>query len=174
MSDSGQPKPHRPGDYTRKRGGKRTTWTPEVQAAFLLALRRHGSMTAAAGSVGVHEGLARYHRDHDEEFALECDNAIAALDEELMAVVKEHATKGVVVREIRNDAGEVVVRERKYSEKLLLAWLRRQESGSWRDRGSVDVNHTGAVQHQHTGRIEVEQLTPEQRHKARDFLASLN
>lgn len=155
-------------------GRQRAKWTDEVRAAFLLALKRSGSLNAAAGAVNVPESVVRYHRDNNPEFADEIQQSLAALNEELMNVVREHAVKGMVVRTIRNDHGEVVVQERRYSERLLLAWLKRQESGSWADRVQVDQTVKGKVEHEHHGRIEVEQLTPDQRRKARDFLASLN
>jgi hypothetical protein len=166
--DTPQPQPPTPA------GRQRAKWTEETRAAFLLALRRSGSVNAAAGAVNVPESVVRWHRNKEPEFAEECDQALAALNEELMGVVREHAVKGMVVRQIKNDAGEVVVQERRYSERLLLAWLKRQESGSWADRVQVDQKVTGKVEHEHSGRIEVEHLTPEQRRKAREFLATLN
>jgi len=147
-------------------------WNPEVRASFLLALQRSGSVNAAAAAVGIYESVVRYHRDHDEEFAAECKRAMDLLAEELMGVVREHAVRGVITKEVRNDTGAVVVRERRYSERLLLAWLRKQESGSWTERVAVDQKHSGTVEHKHSGRIEVEHYTPEQRRKAREFLAS--
>jgi hypothetical protein len=67
----------------------------------------------------------------------------------------------------------VVVQERKYSERLLLAYLRRMESGTWTERVAVDQTVAGTVKHEHSGRIEVEQLTPDQQRAARAFLATL-
>lgn len=153
--------------------GPRYVWTPEVQGAFLLALRRSGSMNAAAGAVGVHFSLVRYHRDRDPEFAAEIDVAKQAHEEELLNKLREWVTTGVVTKEFRDADGKVTMVERKVSERLLLAWLRRQESGTWHDKLAVDQTVSGTVKHEVSGRIEVEHMTPEQRRLARAFLASL-
>lgn len=132
-----------------------------------------GSAQAAAAAAGIPVSVARYHRDNDPEFAAEWAAALDRLDRTLMKQVRKMALDGIVTKEIRNDAGAVVVQERKYSERLLLAYLRRMESGTWTERVAVDNTHTGTVEHKHSGRIEVEQLTPDQQRAARAFLATL-
>lgn len=154
-------------------GPRNTTWTPQARAEFLEELSVLGSAKAAAAAAGVAESVARYHRDNDPEFAAEWAAALDRLDRTLMKQVRKMALDGIVTKEIRNDHGAVVVQERKYSERLLLAYLRRMESGTWTERVAVDQNVTGTVQHKHSGRIEVEQLTPEQQRAARAFLATL-
>lgn len=152
----------------------RTTWTPQVRAEFLEELSVLGSTASAAAAAGIAESVARYHRDTDPEFAEEWKAALARHDRSLMQQVRKMALDGVVVSVVKDADGRVVKEDRKFSERILVAYLRRMETGSWLDRVKVDNEHSGTVKHEHSGRIEVENLSPEQRRKARDFLASLN
>lgn len=154
-------------------GPKPWTFTPIARAEFLEELSVLGTAAAAAAAAGIPVSVARYHRDNDPEFAAEWQAALDRLDRTLMKQVRKMALDGIVTKEIRNDHGEVVVSERKYSERLLLAYLRRMESGKWAESVSVDTTHSGTVEHKHSGRIEVEKLTPEQSRAARAFLATL-
>lgn len=155
-------------------GAPRTTFTPLARAQYVEELAILGTYRSAAAAAGIPSSVADYHRANDEGFAAECADALDRHQRLLMQQVKKMALDGIVTREIRNDAGVVVVQEKRFSERLLLAYLKRMESGSWADRVQVDQKVTGKVEHEHSGRIEVEQLTPEQRRRARDFLAALN
>jgi len=152
----------------------RTAFTPMARAEFLEELAVLGSMRSAAAAAGIASSVIDYHKAGDPTFAEDIADALDRHDRLLMQQVKKMALDGIVVAEVRNDHGVVIRQERKYSERLLLAYLKRQESGSWADRVQVNQTVTGKVEHQHSGRIEVESLSPEQRRKARDFLASLN
>ena len=150
--------------------GTPTVFRDDVRAAFLLAYERSGSVNAAAASAGVSERVVRYHRDTDPEFRDEMAAALGRLDEEMMRQVKHLALEGVE-EPIFDKLGTQIGTKRRYSERVLLAWLKRLESGSWLDRQRVEV--AGTVQHEHSGRIEVADMTPEQRLAARRFLATL-
>jgi hypothetical protein len=153
-------------------GRNRTSFTPLARATFLEELAVLGTVNAAAAAAGVHSRIFYYHREHDPSFADEWDEALQRHDRLLMQQVRRMALDGIVTKTIRDADGNVQYEERKYSERLLLRYLERMERGSWQPSAAVET--TGKVQHEHSGRIEVENLTPDQRRKARDFLASLN
>lgn len=148
----------------------RTTFTAQARAEFLEELAVLGSANAAAAAAGISESVARYHRDADPDFAEECQRALDRHHRMLMQVVKKLGVDGVE-EPIFDRLGVEIGKKKRYSERMLLAWLARQETGSWAQRGTVKHEHTGEVKH--TGRIEVEQLTAEQQRHARRFLQSL-
>lgn len=162
-----QPPKVRPGRIA----GRPPTWTQQARAEFLEELGILGSASAAAAAAGIAVSVARYHRDTDPEFAAEWAAALDRVDRTLMRQVRKMALEGIVTKTVRDDHGNIQYEERKYSERLLLAYLRRMESGTWTER--VAVEQSGTVQHEHSGRIEVEKLTPEQRSRVRDLLESL-
>lgn len=146
--------------------------TPEVKAAYLIALERSGCYKAAAGSVGVTDNCARYWRNKDPQFKEDCDRARGVLRDQLMRQLKKLAIDGVT-EPIFNKHGEEVGQRRKFSERALLAWLRREETGSWAPTNQVTHKVEGTVEHKHTGRVEIDALTAEQRRAARAFLQTL-
>lgn len=153
--------------------GKPFTFTPLARAEFLEELSVLGVANAAAAAAGIPLTVAIYHRQNDPTFAAEWAAALDRHGRTLMQQVRKMALDGLVVKEVRDAHGNVVVQERKYSERILLAYLRRMETGSWAERVAVEQTVTGTVEHTHRGRIEVEQLTQEQRNAARRFLATL-
>lgn len=153
--------------------GKPFTFTPLARAEFLEELSVLGVANAAAAAAGIPLTVAIYHRQNDPTFAAEWASAIDRHGRTLMQQVRKMALDGLVTKEVRDAQGNVVVQERKYSERILLAYLRRMETGSWAERVAVEQTVTGTVEHKHSGRIVVEHLNQEQRNAARAFLATL-
>lgn len=148
----------------------RTKFTPAARARFLQELARLGSINAAAAAAGLLGSTARYHMGADPEFKEEVDAALERHERRLMEQVEKLALEGVrepIMDRQGNQVGERV----RYSERMLLAWLRRQEANTWLERAKVE--HSGHIRHEHSGRIEVEELTPEQQRRARLLLQSL-
>lgn len=144
-------------------------FTPEVRAAFLVALRRTGVITAAAAAVGIAVRTINYHRHKDSEFDDQVAEALGLLDEEMMDQVRKLAIDGVI-ETLYDKNGNEIGERRRYDSKLLLAWLRRQDTLSW----APQVHVSGAIAHDHSHRVEAERrLTPEQRRAARAFLNTL-
>ena len=150
--------------------GTNDKFDEETRGAFLLALERSGEYTAAAASVGVSYSCALDYRNRHPEFEEACKRARGRLIGELMASVRKMAIDGITVEEVVGADGKSRVLKKRFSERVLLKWLSRLER-KWGDK--VQVEQSGTVQHVHAGRIEVEQLTKEQRHAARRFLATL-
>jgi len=161
-------RPRKSGNPKGRPAGTDTTMTPEVRAAFLLALERTGAWKASCAAVGISYSTMKNCRDRDPEFADDCARALGRLEDQMMQQVKHLALEGVEEPIFDRNGNEIGTR-RKFSERVLLAWLRKQESGSWLDKGKVKVE--GSVEHQH--RVQVEDLTPKQRRMARDLLADI-
>lgn len=167
---------------TRKSSGKRgpgrprgvsDRFGPKQREQFLQAVAELGSYQAAAGRVGVSYQVALRYRKSHPEFDQQCMSAKLVTQAEVTSQLRRLALDGVV-EPIFDRGGVQIGERRRYSERLLLAWLRRLESGSWLDRGKVEHTVAGKVEHEHTGRVQVEHLTPEQQRAARDFLRKLD
>ena len=152
--------------------GQPDKFTDDVRAAYLQALEKLGTYSAAAAAVGICTATSINYRKKHPEFQRQCDGALGRLEGQLMETVRKLAVDGVQ-EPVYDKNGEQIGSKRKYSPQMLLAWLKRHETGSWAEQRRLQVEHSGEVQHKHSGRIEVEQLTAEQKQAARRFLATL-
>ena len=149
------------------------TFDAEKRGAFCLAMERTGEISAAAAAVNISRTTVYDAIKRDPEFAADVAKAKGRLLERLLGTAKTVAIEGIVEKFYDKD-GNVTREVRRYDTRVLLAWLKRL-APEWGDRVKVDqkVEHTGTVEHQHSGRIEVEKMTTEQRDAARAFLATL-
>lgn len=143
----------------------------EAKAAFVLAYERTGEKKAAAAAVGVSRVTVYTHLAKDSEFREECERARGRLYGLIVEKLKHLAIEGVEKTTYDKD-GNVVAVTRTYEPRLMLAWLKRLEREKWGDQVKVDQNVRGQIDVKET-RVRVEDLTPDQRRAARDFLSTL-
>lgn len=158
-----------------KRGRKPGTpdrFGPKTRERFLAALAELGSFRAACGRVDISYRVALLYRKAHPDFDQQCTDARMRTRSEVTSQLRRLVLDGVV-EPIFDRNGVQIGERRRYSEKLLLAWLRKLESGSWLERGRLEHKHSGSVQHEHSGRIQVEQMSAEQQRAARDFIRTL-
>ncbi len=148
---------------------KPAKFTADVRAAYVEALANLASHKAASAHVGVAYCTAWKWRNKLPEFKAECEDALGRAYGELLTVARKLAIEGLV-EETYDKHGEVVTRKRRYSERILLKMLARLDPTGWSDKVQVDSKATVEIQDQ---RIKVEKMTPVQRRKAREFLATL-
>lgn len=142
----------------------------ERKAAFVLAFERcGGEISAAAAAVKVSRVTVYTHLKNDPEFAEAVEQAEGRIDEMMMAQVKRLAIDGVEEPMFDKTGKQVGVR-RKYSERVLLAWLKRRNR-EWRDHLHVDKTVQGRVEHEH--RVTPRELPKEARNRVRDLLDTL-
>ena len=144
-----------------------TRFTDELRGAFLLALARLGEVPAAAASVGVSKRTAYRHMAEDPDFKEACQIAVGRLTEELLTIARQIAIEGVVVEITTDPKTGKVTEKRKHDARLLEKWLKRFLP-EWKDTVKVDHEVSGAIEHK--GRIDVANLSTEQKRLVRRLL----
>lgn len=147
---------------------RRIVWTESLRAQFLESLSVLGTIRAAAAEAGVPSRSVLALRKSDPTFAEEIQDALDQHELALMRQVKALALDGLVTSRAYNDSGDVIAEERKYSERILLAFIRRMESGTWAPQKQVEHTHTVR-----RPALSLDNLTPEQLRAARQLLATL-
>lgn len=125
-------------------GAPQTQFTSELKAAFVLAYERSGEKKAAAAAVGMTRQTIYNHLGSDPEFAADCERARGRLLETCIERLKHLAIDGVLKTTYDKD-GNVVAVTKIYSERMLLAWLKRLERDKWGDKVAVDQKITAHV-----------------------------
>lgn len=149
-------------------GPRWTLFDAERKAAFVLAYERSGEKKAAAAAVGVNRDTVYEHLAKDPEFKADCEAARGRLLETCIKRLKHLAIDGVTKTTYDKD-GVVVAVTKIYSERLLLAWLKRLERDKWGDKLRVDQKVSGIVEH----RTPITQVPREARNRLRDALDAL-
>ena len=116
-------------------------FTEERRAVFLAAIERHGETTAACAEAGVSRSCAYDTARKDPIFAAACEAAQGRLHARMMSRVEHLALDGVEKTTYDKDGNKVAV-TRVYSERLLLAWLKRQKREDWGDQMKVEKTVT--------------------------------
>ncbi len=147
-----------------------TKFTPTKQAAYVKALEQSGEVSPCAAAVGVSRQCIYDRMKVDPDFRDACEMAQGRLDAEIMATVKRLTVEGTVTETFGKN-GEVVSRKRVFSERILIAWLKRRDRAAWGDKVEVDQTLHGKVISEQ--RIRVEDMTPAQLTAARAFVATL-
>jgi len=142
----------------------------ERKAAFVLAYERTGEKKAAAAAVGVTRQTIYNHLETDPAFREACEAARGRLLESCIATLKKLAIDGVEKTTFDKDGNKVSV-TRVYSERMLLAWLKRLEREKWGDKVAVDQTVHATVRNTHE--ITPAQLDRVQRSRVRDLLDTL-
>lgn len=145
-------------------------FTPPKQALYLEALEQSGEVTAASSAAGVGRQCIYDRMKADPDFAALCEQAQSRLDARIMGTVQKLAIEGTTVYTYGKD-GQVATEKVVYSERILLAWLKRRNRAEWGDRVEVDQQVSGTVVHEQ--RIRVEDMSPEQLRAARAFVGTL-
>lgn len=114
----------------------RTIRTPEKEAAFLEALTKGLSITAAAKDAGVGRRTAYEWREEDEAFRQIWDDAVEAGTDVLEDEAKRRAADGV--DEPVFYKGDICGHVRKYSDTLIIFLLKARRD-KYRDSARVDV-----------------------------------
>ncbi len=107
---------------------------------YLDALKYSGAYISAAQAVGCNEKEIASYRRENPEFQALCDDVLALYGQEFIAEAKRRAVDGwenPVIGGRNKD--EVVAYERKYSDSLMLAFLKRVDPEGFKDRTSVKV-----------------------------------
>jgi hypothetical protein len=117
-----------PFDPVPSRTGRRDGWTEAVQRAFIAALARCGSVTAAARHVGKSASSAYRLLDRDgaESFAAAWDLAAEMGRDRIRDCVIDRATNGAWVPVTRR--GKIVRMEFRYFDRLAIAVLSGREA----------------------------------------------
>lgn len=125
-NDTPEPIPFDPVPLQRKR---RRGWTPDRQRAFIAALARCGSVSAAARQVGLsaRSAYALLEKEGAESFAEAWDTAVLMGVDATRANVIDRAMKGAWVPVVRR--GRIVAMKFRYFDNLAIAIL----SGRGRD-----------------------------------------
>lgn len=116
--------------------GKPHKLTPSNRATFLARVARTGQMAASAKAIGVTETTVGAARKRDPEFDAAVREALALYSDGLEAEAHRRAVEGVD-RDVYHN-GKKVGKEKRYSDTLLLAMLKRRIP-DYRER-AVDVN----------------------------------
>ena len=111
------------------------------RAVFLEVLEHTGEVTAAAARAGVSRSCAYNTAKTDPEFADACEAALGRLDEERLKVFRRLAIDGVTKTTYDKD-GNVVAVTKVFSERLLLAWIKRHKPVEWGDKVQIDQTVT--------------------------------
>ena len=149
-------------------GAPQTQFDAEQKAAFVLAYERSGEKKAAAAAVGVTRQTIYNHLAKDSQFVADCEAARGRLLEKCISRLKHLAIDGVTKTTYDKDGNKVSV-TKIYSERMLLAWLKRLEREKWGDRVDVNQKVSGTVEH----RTPITQVPKEARTRLRDALAEL-
>lgn len=156
-------------DYTPNVGAPQTKFDAERKAAFVLAYERSGEMTAACAAIKISRVTAYAHLKSDPAFSEAIDEADGRLYETMMATVKKLAIDGVVKTTYDKDGNKVSV-TRVYSERMLLAWLKRRRREDWGDKLAVDQT----VNAKHTHQVlDPKKLPREARDRLREALEQI-
>lgn len=147
-----------------------TKFTPDKQALYLAALELSGEVSPCAAAVGVSRQCIYDRMKADPEFAALCEVAQGRLDAEIMTTVRTLAIKGTTVYTYGKD-GKVASEKTVFSERIILAWLKRRDRAAWGDK--LDVDKTTTTHHIEERRIRVEDMTGAQLMAARAFVATL-
>jgi hypothetical protein len=176
-----KPKARRTNRAPKKRSAP--DWAPK----FLRKLAETANVRASCAAAGVARSTAYERRDADESFAAlmadALDDAVDELELEGRRRAKDGVEKPVVYKgELAgvwvDAAGKLVERGtagatlipltiREYSDTLLIFLLKAHRPEKYRERSSMDVNHAGAVRHDHGW--DLSKLTDEQLHALRDL-----
>lgn len=166
-SDSPTPphahEPHEHGKKPRKRkiGDHLTAEERQAtQESFLLAFARAGNVTQACASAGIHRDTLYYWLHHDTAFSeryhrAELDATDVLYGEAFRRAVegteKHVVSMGRVVTFTDDDGEQKILKEREYSDSLLLNLLRaRDPRFAQKQRIEMSGPDGGPVQHQHT------------------------
>lgn len=151
------------------RKGNPYKFTKARKDTFLSELERLGSYKAAAASIGVGVNTIYVHRKKDPRFEHECEQALNKLTKALNTVARKLAIEGV--EELSYDRENRVIRRRvRYDTKILLRMLAARDPDNWSDTKKIEQTIKGRVDHEHSGSIDVRDLTPKQQRAAREML----
>ena len=133
-------------------------FTPEVQAAFLLAYERLGETGPAARAAGISYHTVWRYRNGDPEFAEAMEAAYERYRIELIQELKDRAIRGKV-EPIYDRNGHKIGEKKKYSDRLFELALKRHFP-EFRDHRTVDttVSVEDNVEHGHTGAVSFEDV----------------
>jgi hypothetical protein len=149
------------------KSGPPPAFTERLRALFLEKLAELGNYGAAAAAVGVsYHTTLRYRKAHPE-FQEQCDAAQLRLNRELVTAARQHCIEGMVVERVTDKNGNVT-EKRKYDTRVLLRWLARRMPEEWGDEKRVKIE--GEVQHEHSGAIELTDLSAKQQRLVRQLL----
>jgi hypothetical protein len=152
--------------------GRKLQFTDRLKGEFLLELAKCGEYAAAAAAVGFSPKTVYAHRNQDPEFDEACTLARGRFYGELLETARKLAIDGIEQIRLDREGNPVATGEKRFSERILLAWLRRTAPDEWSDRVKVDQRVAGKVEHEHA--IDPRTLTPDQRRCIRQLLSREN
>lgn len=148
---------------------KASKFDAERKAAYILAYERTGEVISAAAAVRVCRQTVYRHLNEDPEFAAAIHEAEGRLVETIVQKLKQLAIEGVETKHYDKE-GKLARVTRTYSERLMLAWLKRLRMRDWGDKLAVDQTVTGTVTHQS---IEPKDVPRVARNRLREALEAL-
>jgi len=146
--------------------GQPLKFTEEKRARFLACLEQTGEITAAAAVAGISRQTAYDTANREPAFAEAIEAALGRLDEERLRIFRKLAIEGVEKVTYDKD-GNVAARTRVFSERLLLAWIKRHKPQEWGEKIQVDQTTTERRE------LSVRDIPREARLKLREALAAL-
>lgn len=125
-----------------KSGGLNLKFNAEKQQEFLRVYAATGLYLKSAAAVGIDQSTVYYHRKANPEFDDAVHQAKQTFCETIEAEIVRRGRVGVDKPVFQKGEQVGVIRE--YSDTLLLA-LAKRHIPEYRDKHTVDVNHTGGV-----------------------------
>lgn len=152
--------------YTLDVEAPQTLFTAELKALFVAAYEDTGEKKAAAAAVGMTRQTIYNHLGTDPEFAAACEAARGRLLAVCVGQLRKLAIDGVKKTTYDKD-GKKVSETMIYSERMLLAWLKRLERDKWGDKIAVDQKVTVKEE------TKPQDIPPHAREKLREALAAI-
>lgn len=155
-------------------GRKSGTFGPERKAAFLVQLKRLGSIRAAATASGCSACTVHNHMKTDAEFLAAINEARIGPLPELIATARMMAIEGIPEPVFGKDGHQLIDRQGKpvvklkYNAMVLLRWLASLDPENWSD--TIKINQTTKVEHV-PGEFHPRDLSPRDRALVRQLIA---
>lgn len=121
----------------------RTKWTPKKNDSFLDLLRETGNVTLAARACGMSRSRIYELRQREQAFADAWDDAVEEALDRIEREVLRRAVEGV--EEPVFYQGKVCGHIRRYSDNLLMFFLKAHRPDKYRERYEVRQDKPGSV-----------------------------
>lgn len=135
--------------------GRRLALTPELQEAYVNAVKDLRYLNLAADLVGLHvqtiNRWRKFGRLHDEKFHPDGDDCSSICDEESVAFRSFYlAVKQAIAQSVRTDLNEIETIAKRANKWEGIAWkLERTMPDKFGLKNRVDHNYSGKIEHVH-------------------------
>jgi len=137
----------------------RIKFDDEQKKIFLAAFAENGLKGRSASAAGVTLQTVSNHQENDPDFAESYDEAVVAYRDKFVDHATNLAYNGIEVKKFNKD-GDVIEKRTDYPIRLIELELKRVEP-AYREKQTIDLNHTGGGVLVAPGEISVEQAIAE-------------